>query len=150
MTKNRLEEGSEPAYQVEALLGLPARNLESRIKQLEGEIKQRRQISQDTLLVLGTQKLRLEDRLFRLRYSATPGDPFALDRTLGQQSARLDESVQNERTDCFRDVIRLRERLQEAREELAFEKQKHVLLKSQTRDDKSQDSLPTANQNGSN
>jgi len=130
MTKNRPGERSETPDQVEALLGLPARNLESRIKQLEAEIKQRRQISQDTLSVLGTQKLRLDDRLFRLRYLATPSDPLMLERTLGWQNLQLDQSIGNEAMVCFRDIDRLKERLQEAREELAFEKQKLALLES--------------------
>lgn len=130
MTENRPGEGSEKPDQVEALLDLPARNLESRLKQLEAEIKQRQQISQDTLSVLGTQKLRLDDRLFRLRYSASPGDPTGLDRTLSQQRVRLDESVQSERVACFRDTVRLKEQMQEAREDLAVENQKRELLKS--------------------
>lgn len=130
MTKNRPGERSEPPDQIEVLLGLPAKNLESRIKQFEAEIKQRYQLSWDVLSEFGTQKLRLNDRLSSLRYAATPSDPFVLDRTLGQQRLRLDESIQNERIASFRDVIRLKEQLQEAREELAFEKEKHALLKS--------------------
>lgn len=149
MIKNRPEEGSETLDQVEALLGMPARNLESRIKQLECEISQRHQLSQDTLSELGTQHLRLDDQLFRLRYSAFPGDPLVLDRTLGQQRLRLDESIQNERTGCFRDIIRLKEQVQEAREELAVEKQKLAMLEFQAKAAESPDSPLTINQNGS-
>ena len=130
MTEYRPGEGSETPDQVEALLGLPARNLESRIKQLETEISQRHQISQKTLSELGTQKLRLDDQLFRLRYLATAGDPLVLERTLGWQKLQLDQSIGNEVVMCFGDIGRLKERLQEAREELAVEDQKRALLKS--------------------
>lgn len=147
MTKNRLGEQSETPDQVESLLGLPAVNLESRIKQLEAEIKQRHQISQDTLSVLGTQKLRLDDQLFRQRYLATAGDPLVLERTLGWQKLQLDQSIGNEVVMCFGDIGRLKERLQEAREELAFEKQKLALLESQTKEAESKNSAAIKNQN---
>ena len=116
---------------VETLLRLPTKNLESRIKQFESEVKERQQFRNNALSTLGTHKLRLEDQLQRLRYFLSPGQGLQINQGFLTEIIRLEGNIIDEVIACFRDVSRLREKLQEAREELEASRQKLKLIESE-------------------
>ena len=113
----------------EKLLRLPARNLESRIKDLEAAVRERQQISWDALSALGTEKLRVNDQLHRMRYAITVGGVSQGEAAMKRNQLDLDQTVLQELVGCFNDVQRLKEELRKAREDLTFEQQKLNLFK---------------------
>ena len=115
---------------VEELLRLPARNLETGITELEKAVIERQQISWDALSVLGTEKLRLEDRLIRMRYSVLAGGSNQAETTTKRNHLNLDQTVIQEQVNCFNDVQRLKDQLRQAKEELAMEQPKFRLFRS--------------------
>lgn len=119
---------SEEDRVVEALLDLPRRNLESRIHDLQSEIRQRLQIKGSALSVLGTSRLRIQDRVFRLRYAGLVSQGSQLRQELVKEVSHLEQQIISETINCFRDLSVLKERLQKAREDLAFEEEKARLL----------------------
>ena len=112
---------------VSALLRLPAKNLEVRIELIEGEIRERKKLSNEGLLQLGTQQLQIDEKIKQVRYTTNLGDTFS--RNLKFQFINLEIQKMKEMIGCFKDVSWLRQRLQEAKEELEMEKQKSKLLK---------------------
>ena len=112
---------------VGALLNLPAKNLEERIGLIEGEIRERKKLSNDGLAQLGTQQLHLDQKIRQIRYTADWGDTFS--NNLKFQVINLEIQKMNELIGCFKDISWLKQRLQEAKEELEMEKQKAKLLK---------------------
>lgn len=125
-TENNVQEND----QLLDLVRLPARNLESRIKELEAAVKERQKISWDALSVLGTEKLRLEDRLDRMRYAGLAGGVSPIEATMRRNKMNLDQTVTGELVGCFNDIQRLKDQLREAREELALEQQRLQLVRS--------------------
>ena len=122
--KNRDDEDEEL---VSALLKLPAKNLEERIELIEGEIRERKKLSNEGLVQLGTQQLHLDEKIRQLHYTTNLGDTFS--RNLKFQFINLEIQKMKEMIGCFKDVSWLKQRLQEAKEELEMEKQKSKLLK---------------------
>jgi len=112
---------------VSALLKLPAKNLEERIELIESEIIERKKLSSEGLAQLGTQQLHLDEKIRQVRYTANWGDTFS--RNLKFQFINLEIQKMNEMIGCFKDVSWLKQRLQEAKEDLEMEKQKSKLLK---------------------
>ena len=112
---------------VGALLKLPAKNLEERIELIESEIIERKKLSNEGLAHLGTQQLHLDEKISQLRYTADWGDTFS--KNLKFQFINLEIQKMKEMIGCFKDVSWLKQRLQEAKEELEMEKQKSKLLK---------------------
>ena len=112
---------------VSALLKLPAKNLEERIRLVESEIRERKKLSNEGLAKLGTQQLHLDEKIRQVRYTANWGDTFS--RNLKFQFINLEIQKMNEMIGCFKDVSWLKQRLQEAKEDLEMEKQKSKLLK---------------------
>ena len=106
---------------------IPAKNLEVRIELIEGEIRERKKLSNDGLVQLGTQQLQIDEKIKQLRYTTNWGDTFS--RNLKFQFINLEIQKMNEMIGCFKDVSWLKQRLQEAKEELEMEKQKSKLLK---------------------
>ena len=113
---------------IEALLRLPTRNLESRIRQLEKEIATRQRLSDKVLSTLGTHQLQLKQRLKRLYYIGALGNGFNVKKDCEGQILKLEELIINEMIACFKDMLQLKEKLQEAREELAMDKVKLTLM----------------------
>ena len=105
------------------LLSLSKKNVESRIKGLEAEIETRQQLSDQALSALSTHKAQLKERVRQVHYLGALGEH----QDLTKQIARLEEVLIKEMTACFSDVSRLREKLQEAKEQLAIEQQKLTL-----------------------
>lgn len=117
--------------QIERILRLPARNLESRIAELESAVRERQQISWDALSGLGTERLRLEERLHRMRYAGLAGGISQAEVTMKRNQVSLDQTVIQELVNCFNDVQRLKDQLRQAKEELQLEKQKFNLFRGE-------------------
>lgn len=113
---------------VEGLIRLPIRNLESRISELEHEIGLREHLSEELLLEFGTNRLRLEDRKYRLRYVGLVSVGSKEKQHVEKELQQLDKNESSEKIGCFRDVSTLRQRLQEAREALETNKEKARLV----------------------
>ena len=113
---------------VAALLGLPVSNLEERIKYLEHEIAYRRILRDKILSTIGANQLRFKDEFWRLRYIPVFNPAFNHISHLKREIALLEAGRINEWLACFRDISRLNERLQQAREELNKEKEKKRLV----------------------
>ena len=111
---------------VSALLKIPAKNLEKRIDLIENEIGERKRLSNEGLVQLGTQQLRLDEKIRQIRYTADWGDTFS--KNLKFQFINLEIQKMKEMIGCFKDVSWLKQRLQEAKEDLEMEKQKSKLL----------------------
>ena len=109
---------------VKDLLNVSKHNLEQRIKLLENELIKRRQIFDDSTTNLGTNKIRLEDRLDRFRYVG-----FQDREMMIRDLSHLDFKIVSEWTEYFRDVLHLKEKLQEARGVLNLERFKDKLIK---------------------
>ena len=112
---------------VGALLRIPAKNLEERIRLIESEITERKKLSNDGLAQLGTQQLQLDEKISQVRYTTNWGDTFS--KNLKFQFINLEIQKMKEMIGCFKDVSWLKQRLQEAKEDLEMEKQKSKLLK---------------------
>ena len=115
---------------IQSLLRQPRENLESRIRELEAEIKERQNLNELALSSIGAQKGRLEDHLHRLRYVSVFSDTFIVNREFMRQLLQLEENAIREMTDCFWDVSQLRQKRQLAQEELALERQRLGLMES--------------------
>ena len=111
---------------VNALLRIPAKNLEVRIELIEGEIRERKKLSNDGLVQLGTEQLQIDEKIKQVRYTTNWGDTFS--RNLKFQFINLEIQKMKEMIGCFKDVSWLKQRLQEAKEELEMEKHKSKLL----------------------
>ncbi len=113
---------------VEGLLQLPSKNLETRIKAIESEIDERHKMRNHVLTKLQTHKAQLKSHKERLKYVSLSGQsPEVLQRVVGDL-LKIDNSMSIELKDCFRDISRLKERLQEAREEFEIEKKKLAMI----------------------
>ena len=113
---------------VAALLRLPVSNLEDRIRYLEQEINYRSILKDDILTNLNSSRIRLQEELWRLRYIPVFNPAFNHISHIKREIALLEAGRINEWMTCFRDVSRLNERLQQAREELNMEKEKRRLI----------------------
>ena len=122
--KKRVDEDEDL---VSALLRIPAKNLEERIELIESEIRERKKLSNNGLLQLGTQQLQIDEKIKQVRYTTNWGDTFS--KNLKFQFINLEIQKMKEMIGCFKDVSWLKQRLQEAKEELEMEKQKSKLLK---------------------
>jgi len=134
MAKYRGAKESEEDDVVDTLLKLPAKNLESRLRQLESDVRQRHDLRNHALSTLGTHKLQLKDQSFRLRYASLSNTGFQTSQDCLREIIRLDQSIISEMISCFQDVLRLKENIQEAQEELELEKQKLLLIESEQED----------------
>lgn len=109
---------------LEALLALPSKNLEQRVKELEQEIANRTTLSVSRQSAVGSRLASLSELLFRQRYIT--------ESRWHQETSRMLLSLESERhreqVECFRDVSRLHESLRTAREALARSHLKERLL----------------------
>jgi len=113
---------------VTALLRLPVSNLEDRIKYIEYEIAYRQVLRDNNLSIIGTSHIRLKEELWHLRYIPVFNPAFNHISHLKREIALLEASRITERLGCFRDISGLKERLQQAKEELNMEKEKRKLV----------------------
>ena len=113
---------------LDKLLDLPISNLEDRIRSLEQEINCRNNIKDDVLTILNTNRIRLKEELWHLRYIPVFNPAFNHISHLKREIALLETGRINEWLACFRDISRLNERLQQAKEELNQEKGRRRLI----------------------
>ena len=109
---------------VNDLLNISKNNLEDKIKLLENELINRQKIFDEIMSNLGTNKLQLEDRLHRFRYVGFQGREMMI-----RDLSHLDFKIISEWTEYFRDMLHLKEKLQEVRGEFRVEKLKNRLVK---------------------
>ena len=114
---------------VETLLDQPVGNLEERIKRIENELGTRQVIFDAAIEMLGTHRIQLKDDLDKLWYSSLLGLDFGRRAALEQELFRTQNNEMVERLDYFKDASKLRERLQETKEDLALEREKRRLVK---------------------
>jgi exonuclease VII large subunit len=120
---------------VEALLKLPSKNLEARINAIESEIDERHKMRNHVLTKLQTHKTQLKGHKERLKYVSLSGQsPEVLQRVVSDL-LKIDNSMAIELKDCFRDISRLKERLQEAREEMEIERQKFAMISDSSKNE---------------
>lgn len=129
MEKRKSKKEGEVDEIVDTLLRLPVKNLEDRIKQIETEVAMRRVLLNGALSSLGTHQLRLKEKLRQVHYrSAINGSALARKTTLEQEMARTEFRKIDEWLAYFKDVIKLNDDLQQAREELTLEREKRRLV----------------------
>ncbi len=110
---------------VNDLLNISKNNLEDKLKLLENELNNRRRIFDEVMTNLGTNKIRLEERLYRFRYVGFQGREMMI-----RDLSHLDFKIVSEWTEYFRDMLHLKEKLQEAEGELNVERFKNKLIDS--------------------
>ena len=98
---------------LDALFRLPVSNLESRVLDLEDELRSRLALRNKSLSALGTHRLALEDAMFRMRYA-----PEVMRAAIRGQILNVEALKWAELRSAFRDTLKVRERLQDAREAL--------------------------------
>ena len=118
------------------LLSLAKKNIESRIRGLEADMKSRQQISDQAISALSTHSAQIREQVRQAHYLGASSEQHDFTK----QITKLEETVIKEMTSCFSDVSTLREKLQEAKEELEIEKQKMELAGSESY--KSQSTTP--------
>ena len=114
---------------VETLLDQPVGNLEERVKLIETELGMRQVIFKSTMDGLGTRRIRLNDNLDKLWYSSVLGLDSGRRAALEQELFRTQNNEMDEWLAYFKDASKLREGLQEAKEDLALEREKRRLVK---------------------
>lgn len=113
---------------LDALLRLPVRNLESRIRLLEDQSTTRQQLSNEALSALATRQEQLQDQLHQLRYIQVFQPAFSARQNFQNQIMKLEEQKFTEIITCFRDLSLLAEKRLEAESELELDTQKLGLV----------------------
>lgn len=122
--EKRGSKNKEIDEKIDTLIGIPAKNLENKINELEAEINMRRNVLNEALTGLGTRGLQLEEKIWQMRYSG-----ININVLLEKELSRTEIRETDELISYFRDVSRLKEKLQDAREEFELEKEKRKLVK---------------------
>ena len=113
---------------VESLLKHRVNSLEEKVKELDSGIKKRLDLNVHVLGNLGTKGLRIKGKLKRLRYRNTTTSEISHISHLEIELAKIEVQKNSEMLDCFREVFKMREQLQESRQELVKERLKLKLL----------------------
>jgi len=111
---------------VDTIIKLPIKNLEDRIRSIELNIRERQKIFENSTSVLSEREIELESHLWRMRYCL--GNEFTRKLGLENELARIKNMQINDILIHFNDQMKLMEKLQLAREELAMEKEKKKLI----------------------
>lgn len=105
------------------IIRIPKRNLESKIELFETEIQKRQQLSDSELSELLTLKLQIRKREKRQSYQVS-----AIKDTSGQ-IWQLEVQILSEMKSCLCDILEIKEKLLEAKEELEMNSLKIDILK---------------------
>jgi hypothetical protein len=127
--EKRKSKGREIDDIVDTIIELPVKNLENKIKEIETEIIMRKSILNEALMSLGTRGFELEKKIWQMRYAGMFEFTFRTKTDLEKELARTEMRKTDEWVSYFRDVSRLKEELQNARENLALESEKQKLVK---------------------
>ena len=128
MTNNSRKEDLKEDELVDTLLRLSSKSLESRIKQLEQEIHARKKLRDEFLELMGTQQLRLEDKIWQLRYASPNTHSWERLKDHEIELRRLEQMKISEQIASAADVSRIQENLQRAEEEFEEESIKLKLV----------------------
>jgi len=128
MTDNSPHKDKKNDDLLKELLSVPRRNLETRVRLLEGQIKERKKLSDQILSILHTRRTRRRDQVRRMKYSVATGvgETQLRDASIAEQGLSI--SIIGEKLSRFDDIIKFQQRLQEAREELSEEKSRLALI----------------------
>ena len=122
------KDGNSDDDDLQRLLTIPIENLEQRIKELESEIDERREIKKSLIFELEHQRVGLEDAVNQLEFDKFNPSFMSRKTTFQLQMLNVEQSKFHEEISCFRDVIMLKEKLRFAQEELRKQKEKSKLL----------------------
>lgn len=128
MTNHTRKENPVEDNIIGTLLRLPAKNLETRIRQLEDEIRDRKRLRDEFLSTIGSQILGLEQRAWQSRYSGFTDRGLEHLRAIESEIRRLGQMKVTEQIFSLRDVAQIQERLQIARDEFEQELMKLRLI----------------------
>jgi|SRR3989344_6284962 len=117
------------SYELDYLLGLPARNLEGRISLLEEELKQRDELQKESISRLKSHSSELFAQKSHLKFLLNYPDIRMWHAEVSGQLLQVDSMLARIGADSFRDMQRMKEKLWEAKEALEREKAKLKLLK---------------------
>ncbi len=115
---------------VDTLLRLPSKNLEERIKLLDQEIRERQALNDQILSSLGTKQVQADERASQMAYALPSSPEFRHKESAEEHSLRLEALRINECLAFLHDLFQLREKAQEAQEELKAQRKKLKLLES--------------------
>lgn len=113
---------------IEDLLRLPVKNLEDRVRELDKSIQERKQINDEIMTRLCTQRRRFRKQKKQLRYAELTDFRDSRPRDIDHLLSHLEHAVREEKVGCFRDVKDLQERVGQYLAELAMERGKLHLL----------------------
>jgi len=107
---------------VDEITNQPIKGLENKINRIQNDLQARQRLSDEILSKLLTEKIQLEERLKRASYQANLTSQTKRETELSQRLAALQENINKEELSSFNDLTSLKEKLQEAKEELETEK----------------------------
>jgi len=122
------KDGDSDDSDLQRLLTIPIENLEQRIRELESEIAERREIKKSLISELEHQRVGLEDAVNQLEFDKFNPSFMSRKTTFQLQMLNVEQGKFHEEISCFRDVVMLREKLRFAQEELRKQKEKSKLL----------------------
>lgn len=110
------------------LLRIPVENLETRIKEIEKEIKERIRIKERNIADLEHERRRFEKKTNELNFNKFNSHFQSRRTTLEIQMLGIEKAKQEEAVSCFRDLQSLRQELRTAKEEVKREREKSKLI----------------------
>jgi hypothetical protein len=119
---------------VGALLRLPKKNLESRIREIQKEIHEREKLRDVGLSRLFTSRSRIKSLQRRAAYVGSASETLHRQLEVLGSLGSVERDISREETNSFQDLSRLKAELQQAQEELAMEAEKLTLISSDEQD----------------
>ncbi|MBN4081457.1 hypothetical protein JYT44_03740 [Caldithrix abyssi] len=127
MDNNEIKKDELQNEIIDALLKLPVKNLLNRIHDLEKQVETRLELHLDLLCLLETQQMFFKEKSKLLHYSILPTG-LSVKTNLELEVGKIEIQKGNELVGCFRDVLKLKDQIRSAREELNKEYLKSRLL----------------------
>jgi hypothetical protein len=125
--KRNIQKGNKEDV-LSSIIELPIKNLETRVRELEEELQQRRELSKKIQKRLDRERMGLEMELPPQTYSLK--DIIQPRRTaIERELVSIERDIIREDVSCFRDLMSIRQELRKAKEQLVKERQKRELLK---------------------
>ena len=138
MKSNSRKEDLKDADIVDTLLRLASKNLESRIKTLEEEIPNRERLRDELLGIIGTQHLKLEEKVWHMRYARPNNGLWEKLKEHELELRRLEQLKIREEITSAEDISIMREKLQKTQEEFETEGMKLKLIGAESEKEKPQ------------
>jgi hypothetical protein len=122
--KNNIDEDIDDI--VNSIIKLPIKNLEERIKNIKIDIKERETIFESSLSILARREIEIEFHLSKMKYSM--GNELNRKFSLENELANIRNTKIGNTISHFHDSLRLKEKLQLAKEQLTMERKKRKLI----------------------